>query len=461
MNRKSQATSRGMALGVVAAIVVAAIASCRTEPTRTLQRVDWQPSRGTPLNMPDDPHGEMPKLLSQTGAFKETRGLIPNKRLVPYDLNVPFWSDGAEKSRWMAPPYHNGALPQKIRFAATGEWTFPSGTIFVKNFELATNELLPNQRRRLETRLLVRTSAGGVYGVTYKWRPDNSDADLLTTNLSEPITITTARGPRTQVWYYPSREDCLTCHTTNAGLVLGVKTRQLNRPFVYPSGMTNNELREWNHLGLFNTNLDATDFSMFPKLARADDHSRSLEDRARSYLDANCAHCHRPRGTVAYFDARYDTPLAAQNLINGNVLIDERIDNPRIVAPNDTWRSILYLRASSSEAFKMPPLAHNEPDVKNITLLREWIESLPGQPVLPPPDIFPSAGNFEKPVTVSLKSEPGATIRYTLDGTVPTQKDLLYEKPFTLTSPTIVRAKAFKRGYTKSITSQQIYIVKE
>ena len=121
-------------------------------------------------------------------------------------------------------------------------------------------------------------------------------------------------------------------------------------------------MRAWNHLGLFDTNLAEADLRTLPKLARLDDPTRSLEDRARSYLDANCAQCHRPRGTVAYFDARYDTPLAKQNLIEGPVLIDERIDNPRIIAPNDIWRSILYMRANTTEAFKMPPLARNEPD---------------------------------------------------------------------------------------------------
>ncbi|MEI9962105.1 MAG: hypothetical protein WDM76_13530 [Limisphaerales bacterium] len=169
--------------------------------------------------------------------------------------------------------------------------------------------------------------------VVYKWRDDGSDADLLTTNLTETISIKTAIGVRTQAWYYPSRQDCLVCHTANAGFVLGVKTRQLNRDFAFPSGATDNELRAWNHVGLFEPKFEENDLEYFPKLASADDTTRSLEDRACSYLDANCAQCHRPKGTVAYFDARYDTPLAQQNLINGRVLIDQRIDNPRIVAP--------------------------------------------------------------------------------------------------------------------------------
>ena len=247
------------------------------------------------LQMPPRATGAIPKLLSQTGAFISVRDLIPAEDLIPYDLVVPFWSDGAEKSRFIAVPQTHA-----IAFSPTGEWVFPPGTVFVKSFFLATNELNPASLRRLETRLLVCDESGGVYGVAYKWRADDSDADLLATNLTEEIPMQTATGPRAQTWYYPSRQDCLTCHTANAGLVLGVKTRQLNRNFKFPSGVVDNELRAWSHAGLFDTNLPDAGLEHFPRLAAADDSSRSLEDRARSYLDANCANCHRPNGTVAY-----------------------------------------------------------------------------------------------------------------------------------------------------------------
>ena len=404
--------------------------------------------------MPPRADGALPPRLSQTGAFKDVARLTPSDSLIPYDLIVSFWSDGAEKSRWLSVPEN-----QKIKFAPAGEWVFPKGTVFVKHFELATDETHPEVRHRLETRLLVCDDQGGVYGVAYKWRADNRDADLLATNLTESILIKTATGVRTQMWYYPSRQDCLTCHTANAGYVLGVKTRQLNHEFTFPSGVADNELRAWNHIGMFATNLAEADLENLPKLASFDDPARSLADRARSYLDANCAHCHRPEGTVANFDARYDTPLAQQNLIQGRVLINERIDGARIIAPNDIWRSLLFLRANTVEAFKMPPLARNTIDRRGMKLLREWIESLPGPPVLPPPEISPPGGTFAQPVAVVLKSEPGATIRYTVDGTVPSAEDLLYEKPILLASPTILRAKAFKPGFTKSITTQEIFLI--
>ena len=117
------------------------------------------------LQMPERADGVLPRLLSDTGAFVDTRTLAPAAALIPYDLIVPFWSDGAAKTRWISVP--DG---QKIKFAPTGEWIFPRGTVFVKTFTLATNELKPDSHRRLETRLLVCDAEGGVYGATYKWR---------------------------------------------------------------------------------------------------------------------------------------------------------------------------------------------------------------------------------------------------------------------------------------------------
>jgi uncharacterized repeat protein (TIGR03806 family) len=405
--------------------------------------------------MPHLADGKIPPLLSQTGAFSDTRHLIPSEGLLPYDLVVAFWSDGASKSRWAAVP------DEKIKFSPTGEWTFPKGTVFVKTFELSTDAADPGVKRRLETRLLVRDSAGGVYGVVYKWRPDNSDADLLSTSRTDEISIKTATGEvRKQTWYYPSRPDCLACHNAKTSGVLGVKARQMNRVFTYPSGVTDNELRTWNHLGLFSPEVNDADLAKLPTLAAADDVTRSLQDRARSYLDANCAQCHRPGGTVAYFDARYDTPLEKQELIDGPVLIDQGIDRPRVISPHDIWRSIAFMRVNTVDDIKMPPIARETIDQKGVKLLQDWITSLPGRSVLTPPAMAPRGGTFSEPVEISLSElEPGADIRYTLDGSVPGPSDMLYEKPINLTGPAVVRARAYKNGFTRSITSQEVFIV--
>lgn len=407
------------------------------------------------LQMPPLANGSLPALLSETGAFSDLRALRPSAGLIPYDLIVAFWSDGAQKLRWVAIP------DGEVAFAPTGEWRFPAGTVFVKTFELPTDAGNPSVLRRLETRLLVRDRDGGVYGAVYKWRADGSDADLLSTSQTEQIPIKSANGEiHQQTWYYPSREDCLTCHTARAGGVLGVKTRQMNRPFTYPSGVTDNQLRAWNHIGLFAPALNDEALRSFPTLAAADDASRTLEDRARSYLDANCSQCHRPLGTVANFDARFDTPLDRQELIDGPILIDQGIDRPRVISPHDIWRSIAYLRVNTNGDIRMPPLARQTIDEKGVQLLNEWISSMPGRPVLAPPVISPPGGRFAAPVKITLTAgESGADIRYTLDGSAPAASDLRYEKPIKLTGPAVLRARAFKEGFTRSIVEQQVFIV--
>jgi uncharacterized repeat protein (TIGR03806 family) len=378
--------------------------------------------------MPRRADGIIPKLLSQTGAFTDTPRMIPARGLIPYELIQAFWSDGADKQRWISVP------AARIRFNPVGEWSFPAGTVFVKTFEL--------HGKRLETRLLVRDENGGVYGVVYKWRSDNTDADLIDTSLTEQIG--------SQSWYYPSRQDCLQCHNTGAGGVLGVKTRQMN----------DNQLRSWSRIGLFEPAIKDSELAALPRLAAMGDTARSLEDRARSYLDANCAQCHRPGGTVAYFDARFDTPLAQQQLVNGPVLIDQGIDHPSIISPHDIWRSIAYMRIDTNSDIRMPPLARQSIDQQGVALLGEWIRSLPGRDVLDPPTISPAGGSYDHALEITLKDDdPSAEIRYTLDGSVPGTSDAHYDRPIELTVPTVLRARAFKPGYTRSITTQEAFII--
>jgi uncharacterized repeat protein (TIGR03806 family) len=435
----------------LAAISIVSTLSAAEAPYGIPTRIESQNC----LKMPSVATGVIPKLLSQTGAFANTANLVPNRDLIPYDLIVAFWSDGAVKSRWVAIP------KEQVDFSPTSEWKFPTCTVFVKNFEKPTDSRNPAVKRRLETRLLVRDRQGGVYGFTYQWRSDGRDADLVTEAKTEQIAVTEADGTiRQQTWYYPSPKDCLTCHTATAGYVLGLKARQMNHDFKYPSGVTDNELRAWNHLGLFNPALNDNDLKHIDTLAAANDESRSLEDRARSYLDANCSHCHRPGGNVASFDARYDTPLQRQLLVDGPVLIDQGIDKPRVIAPHDVWRSMAYMRVSTNSEIKMPPLARETVDQKGVKLLNDWISSLPGRDVVPPPVIEPQGGVYNAPIEISLSDiEPGADIRYTLDGSVPGTSDPRYEKPIKIDATAVVRTRAYKEGFTRSITEQQVFTI--
>ncbi len=314
----------------------------------------------------------LPKLLSQTGVFADLASLKPQDFLVPYGVNSPLWSDGAVKSRWMALP-----TGTKINFSATGEWKFPVGTVFVKNFALPVDETDPGVLHRLETRLLICDTNGGVYGASYKWRPDNSDADLVPAGTTEAIEIKTATGTRTQNWFFPGRQDCLTCHTPMSGGVLGVKTRQLNGKFTYPNGVIDNQLRTWNHLGLFDTKVTDLAIYHFSRLVNITNTAAPLQLRVRSYLDANCSQCHRPGGAGAFFDTRFDTPLKKQNILNGPVANQLGIAGARVIIPGDTNKSVLFHRISLVGRNQMPPLAKNVVDTNAVAVIGKWISSLP------------------------------------------------------------------------------------
>jgi len=417
------------------------------------------------LNMPGTFNGALPPLLSLTGAYTNLPSRSPAGGLIPYVPNAPLWSDGAVKSRYLALPNTGGALTpdQQISFAPTGSWTFPAGTVFVKNFDLvvnATNPAVP--LRRLETRLLVRDINGAVYGVTYKWRPDNSDADLLLSSSNEVILITNSTGITSQTWYYPSRADCLTCHTPVANYVLGVNTRQLNGSQTYPAtGVSDNQLRTLNRLGLFNPAFDEGEIGNFEQLSSGTNLAATPEQRGRSYLDANCAQCHQPGGTGITFDARYDTPLTNQNIINVPAAHSLGFDNACIIKADDVWRSMIWERMNTTNAAtKMPPLARNLIDTNGVAAMAAWINSLPGTPALPSPVITPNGGSYVGSVSVTLTPPDNlATLHYTLNGLLPTTNSPVYSSPFNVFSNATVSANAFENGYGSSVAATALFQV--
>ena len=333
------------------------------------------------LNMPDTPDASfsnVPALLSQTGAFANAAALTPRDGLIPYDVISPLWSDRAKKQRWVSIP-----LGERVSWSEQEKWKWPAGTVFVKHFALPVNESDSTMLRRLETRLVVVQKDGGVYGVTYKWRADNSDADLLTASLNEDITINGESGDWVQTWTYPGPEDCLTCHNVEAKYILGVKTAALNKNWPYPSGVSDNQLRTLINLGIFDTAIAEDAIADFPAHAALDDTSQSLETRVRSYWDINCANCHGPRGIASHWDARFDTPLILQSIVYGplanqrDYFADYGLENPYVIDPASKDNSILYIRGKSiDDDDRMPPLGRQLEHAEYTEVLEQWIESL-------------------------------------------------------------------------------------
>jgi uncharacterized repeat protein (TIGR03806 family) len=321
------------------------------------------------------PRAPVPERLSELGAFSDLTRLEPAADLIPYEVQSPLFSDGAVKRRWMRLP--EGGL---VNFDANAAYAFPEGTIFVKHFELALDARQPERRQRLETRFLV-AARGGYYGITYKWNADGTDAAPLFASELETFHVVDANGVQhEQRYHYPSPSDCLVCHNADAGHVLGVRTAQLNGNVLDPqTGNLVSQLADWSARGILDTALDAEAALALPSLAPLDDTSRTLEDRVRSYLDANCSMCHGVNENLrATWDARYQTPLANQGIIDGP--LSGEADLPvgtRVVYPGDPALSALWLRDGSNDAaLRMPPIGRQNVDEVYLDLLEQWIRAL-------------------------------------------------------------------------------------
>jgi hypothetical protein len=341
-------------------------------------------------SLPADGSTQMPPLLSSTGVFTTTTGREPHPGLVPYSLISPLWSDGSLKSRFIGLPF-DGTIGSpgspKAGFAETDYWTFPNGTVILKNFDMLMDERpgYENSVRRLETRILIRYLDGAtprIRGATYRWRSDNSNADVVTNQAgeTETITITQANGTtRTQNWLYPGPDQCLICHNDKAGMVLGIKTAQLNGDFGYKQSSgpdrVDNQLHTWNHLGMLTPTLDdTTSYPQYRKMAEINDANASLETRARSYIDSNCSHCHRPQGIGPYYDMRFSTPNLDTGLFTSTTnfrgigLVRDSRDSSRLYFRD----SIRYAGPPSFQG-PMPPLARDVPDQRVLNVYDQWV----------------------------------------------------------------------------------------
>jgi uncharacterized repeat protein (TIGR03806 family) len=308
---------------------------------------------------------QIPGTLSETGLFTDLIEMRPTPGLIEYEINSVLWSDGAEKRRWLALP---GLA--RIGFDATGNWSFPVGTALVKHFEIET---VPGTKKRLETRVLLRQEEAW-RGFTYRWNEEGTEAFLLEGAESETFTVTDSAGmQREQTWNYPSRAQCMTCHTPVANFVLGPRSRQLNRDFDYEQ-QRDNQLRSWNHIGLFTADIGVE--SRYEALPDPQDSSLPSADRARSYLAANCSMCHQPFGTAPVpLDLRYGTPVDEMNALGFPAATPLIGPDSVLIKPGVKEESVLWERIRRRDHHRMPPLGSSVVDDAAVKLIGEWIDA--------------------------------------------------------------------------------------
>ena len=362
--------------------------------------------------VPRDPvfGSSFPSKVSEIGCFDPANPTMPGAALIPYEINVPFWSDGARKSRWMVIP--DG---EQISIDSDGRFIFPVGSMLFKNFRLGS------ANRLTETRMLVRHADGGWAGYTYEWNYGQTDASLVAVDGKETVKAG-------QAYSYPSRNGCIQCHNEAATFALGPEIQELNRSIEYPStGLLANQLETYDAIGLLAAPLGA-DPEDLPALPETNDATVSLEQRARAYLHSNCATCHRPGGPGrGELDFRFKTPLQDTGMINKPPMLEDLgIVNARIVAPGDPDRSILAVRMGSrSTAIMMPPLGSHLVDTNGVSLIHQWISSITTENSNPVIDLTSPLDGSVHTTADTLSIEASATdsdgnvikVEFFIDGT--------------------------------------------
>ncbi len=334
-------------------------------------------------------NGSLPPTLTATNFFADLTDFTPNPGGHFYEPNLRFWSDFGEKKRWFLLPESSAT----IGYAQDAPWSYPSGMVWVKHFDYPTQwESFPRSidgqvqmdrrptvgspRRRLETRFLIRNDSGA-YGVSYRWENLNggtqNDANLVgDSGESFNIDITLDGNPASVPWQIPSRTNCMTCHTPEAGHALSFNTRQLNAPGTV-AGVTGNFIDALALTGYL-TGAPVSAAGL-PRHFRPDESSVSLENRVRSYLDVNCAYCHQSGGTGGgYWDGRAHLTISQTKLIKGATIDPPLQAGDQLVVPAHPAKSILFNRTAAANGYsRMPPLATSVVDLEGAQLIADWI----------------------------------------------------------------------------------------
>ncbi len=292
----------------------------------------------------------LPKTLGNYGFFLDRGANDPAPGVVPYRLNMPLFSDGADKHRFVYVP--DG---QKIGIGDQGLLQFPVGSALIKTFAFGAG----GSQRKIETRVLLHRADGWV-ALPYVWNEEQTEATLALAGKRVPVTTPWGEDISYRV---PNKNQCKECHGLEGAVTpIGPKTRNLSAAWLE------------SYLGTVPEGADT--MPRWEDRAAADSAAA-----ARAYLDVNCAHCHRPGSTASNsgLDLRWETddphaiginkrPVAAGRG-SGGLQFD--------IVPGDPEASILVYRMRSGEpGVAMPELGKATVDEEGVALVERWIAGL-------------------------------------------------------------------------------------
>jgi uncharacterized repeat protein (TIGR03806 family) len=321
---------------------------------------------------------EPPEKLSAYALFRgDGSTQDPADGVVPYDINTPLFSDYAIKYRFVRLPPGTSS-----EYHETDVFEFPVGTIIAKTFAYLADMRDPSRGRCLmETRLLIHRPDGWI-GLPYVWNDEQTEATLQIIGGTRDVSWIHSDGREsTNNYIIPNVNQCLGCHENQKVMrPIGPKARNLNKEFAYAEGKEN-QLAHWSRLGSLR---GAPAPTLAPRMAVWNDPaSGTIEQRARAWLEINCAHCHNPNGPartsgldlLATQDDPYKYGIGKTPVAAGRGSGGRSFD----IVPGKPDQSILMFRLESQEpGVMMPELGRRVTDDEGVALVRAWVSSLKG-----------------------------------------------------------------------------------
>ncbi|WP_316825930.1 hypothetical protein [Pedobacter miscanthi] len=274
--------------------------------------------------------------------------LVPRMEYHPVSLATTLYTDYAEKQRLIS-------LPAGTQMISSGDGlpSFPDGTIMVKTFYYYTDlRDLTRGKRILETRLLIKRLDRWNLA-TYVWNDAQSEAFLQEGGSVTNVSWITVGGSAMAVNYrIPSAAECNACHNSNGTVIpIGPKLSNLSVT-LSNNGQNENQLAFFQSQGILNR--FAVD--QVAPLPGAFDSRFTLVERARAYIDVNCAHCHNPNGIAGLTNLHmsFNLPLDRTGISERKTRILERVT-----------------------AGEMPLLGKTVVHQEGLQLIRDYIATLP------------------------------------------------------------------------------------
>ncbi|MFN8275710.1 MAG: hypothetical protein U0X58_12625 [Flavobacteriaceae bacterium] len=331
-----------------------------------------------------------PKLSDYKFFVGELKNLNPSDELLAYQPASSLFSDYAHKKRFVWMPEGS-----KANFAADNKiLELPVGAVLIKTFyyDNVQNVTPVGTTRIVETRLMIHKADGWIYA-DYVWNAEQTEAYY---DINGSFTDVTWKDEHNVVksahYRIPSLSQCIVCHKEKVNpdtpqetmkyIPIGIKPQNLNWNYNY-GNVTKNQLQAWIDKGFLNANFT------FPTTEHStvdyNDASQTLLNRARSYVDANCSHCHMTNRHCDYRPMRFafSETSSFSGLRNMGVCVDTQDmqgfdpNLNKIINPQHPEQSMLFHRINTvDETIRMPLHGRTIIHEEGINLMRDWINSL-------------------------------------------------------------------------------------